>query len=187
MTTVHHPPLKGLGTQHHPNWLWIGLSIAMVALVVLAIGWTTSSPTVTDTPTVAASVGADLAGEATAAQFASPGVTTQYFGATGMPETDWVRELAVSSPIALNLSNGMELNHEATAMHFAEPGVTAVYFGDTGVPEADWVRELAVSNPIALNLFSGSELDHEVTPIRFADAGVTVLYFGDSGVLDPEK
>jgi hypothetical protein len=186
MTTVHHPPLKGLGTQHDPNWLWIGLSVAMVALIVLAIGWTTSSPTVTDTPTVAA-VGADLTAEATAAQFASPGVTTQYFGQTGLPEADWVRELAVSNPIALNLFNGMELNHEATAMHFAEPGVTAVYFGDAGLPEADWVRELAVSNPIALNLFNGMELDHEVTAIHFADEGVTVRYFGNSGELDPEK
>ena len=52
MTTVHHPPLKGLGAQHDPNWLWIGLTVVTVVLIMAAITWTTSSPTVTETATV---------------------------------------------------------------------------------------------------------------------------------------
>jgi hypothetical protein len=132
MTTVHHPPLKGLGAQHDPSWLWIGLSVLMVGLIAAAISWTASDPTVTETATVDAVITAELAEEATAAHFASPGVTTQYFGANGTPEADGIRELAVSNAIALNLFNGMELEHEVTAIHFAEPGVTVLYFGDSG-------------------------------------------------------
>jgi hypothetical protein len=187
MTTVHHPPLRGIGAQHDPSWLWIGLSVLMVGLIAAAISWTASDPTVTETATVDAVITAELAEEATAAHFASPGVTTQYFGASGVPEADWVRELAVNNAIALNLFNGMELTHDTTTMQLAEAGVTTPYFGANGVPEADWVRELAVSNAIALNLFNGMELDHEVTAIHFAEPGVTVLYFGDSGEPPPDK
>jgi hypothetical protein len=81
--------------------------------------------------------GMELNNEMTAAQFAAPGVTTDYFGATGLPEADWVRELAVSNAIALHLFSGMELDHEVTPIHFAEPGVTVLYFGDPGLLNPD--------------------------------------------------
>jgi hypothetical protein len=187
MTTVHHPPLKGLGAQHDPNWLWVGLTVVTVVLIMAAITWTTYSPTVTETATPGAVIDTELAEEATAFHLASPGVTTQYFGADGAPEADWVRELAVGNVISLTLFNGMELDHEATPARFAAAGVTTQYFGANGIPEADWVRELAVGNVISLSLFNGMELDHEVTPIHFAAPGVTVLYFGNSDELDPER
>ena len=132
MTTVHHPPLKGLGTQHSPNWLWIGLSVVTVVLIIVAISWTTSSPDVAETAAVDSVISAEMAEEATAAKFASPGVTTQYFGAKGTPEADWVRELAVSNAIALNMFSGMELDHEVTPIRIAKPGVTVLYFGNSG-------------------------------------------------------
>jgi hypothetical protein len=143
MTTVHHPPLKGLGAQHNPNWLWIGLTVIAVLLIVAAFSWTMSSPTLTETATADVVTDIEPAHEVTPARFASPGVTSQYFGSDGLPEADWVRELAVSNPIALNMFRGMELTHEVTAIQFSEPGVTGLYFGNDGLPEADWVRELA--------------------------------------------
>ncbi len=139
MTTVHHPPLKGLSAHHDPNWLWIGLTVVMVVLIMAAITWTMTCPTATETASVqhAIDIEAELDNEMTAAQFATPGVTTDYFGATGLPEAEWVRELAVSNAIALNLFNGMEPDHEVTAFHFAEPGVTVLYFGDPGLLNPD--------------------------------------------------
>jgi hypothetical protein len=88
MTTAHHPPLKGLGAQHEPNWLWIGVSVVTIVLVMVAIAWTTSSPRVTETGTAGSAVLTEMDHEVTAAHFASPGVTTQYFGATGLPEAE---------------------------------------------------------------------------------------------------
>jgi len=121
MATVHHPPLKGVGFQHNASRAWIWLSIVLAVLLIGAIAWSVSSPSVSETATVKTVTSTEFDHEMTPGQIVSPGVTTQYFGNSG--------ELY---PMPMPAS-GFELDHEVTAgYHVQQPGVTTQYFGNSG-------------------------------------------------------
>jgi len=79
MATVHHPPLKGVGFQHNASRAWIWLSIVLAVLLIGAIAWSVSSPSVSETATVKTVTSTEFDHEMTPGQIVSPGVTTQYF------------------------------------------------------------------------------------------------------------
>jgi hypothetical protein len=119
MTTVHHPPLKGIDFRHDHQWLWAGLLSALVVIVVMAVAWGLTNANLTDDTFVASVEGVELIEEATVGHVQSPGVTAQYFGNSG--------ELY---PVPVS---AFELDHETTAgYHVQRPGVTAQYFGNSG-------------------------------------------------------
>ena len=121
MTTVHHPPLKGVDFRHDHQWLWAGSLIALVAIVVMAVAWALTNASLTDDTFVASVEGTEMIEEATVGHVQSPGVTAQYFGNSG--------ELY---PMPMPAS-GFELDHEVTAgYHVQQPGVTTQYFGNSG-------------------------------------------------------
>ncbi|NHZ71347.1 MAG: hypothetical protein GWP18_06860 [Proteobacteria bacterium] len=162
MTTVHHPaPIHNRRSHaefgEHHEWLWIGLSIILVAALAAGFAWLVVRP-FEPAPTAASRVsGFDYNNAATSGQMISPGVTSQYFGNSG----ELIGDAAVS-----------EYDHEMTTGHIVSPGVTTPYFGNSGVlfPEAPT-----------------SEYDHETSRAQTIRPGVTTPYFGESGELDPEK
>ncbi len=121
MTTVQHPPMRGVDFHHDNDWLRAGVSVALVVLAVAAIGWALSNADLTDDTFVASVEGTELNEEATVAYAQSPGVTTQYFGNSG--------ELF---PIPVSPS-GFELDHEvSTGFHVQQEGVISQYLGNSG-------------------------------------------------------
>jgi len=121
MTTVHHPPFKGIDFRHDHKWLSAGLLIALVVIVAMAVAWGLTNVDLTDDTFVASVEGTELNEEATVGHVQQPGVTAQYFGNSG--------ELY---PMPMSAS-GFELDHEVTAgYHVQQPGVTTPYFGNSG-------------------------------------------------------
>ena len=120
MTTVHHPPLKGVDFRHNQNWLWIALSTVLVVLAIGAIGWAMSNASVTEATFADSVEGTGMAAEATSFHVQRPGVTSEYFGNSGelYPE--------------VMLIGGFDINHDATVGHIQRPGVTTPYFGNSG-------------------------------------------------------
>jgi lipopolysaccharide export system protein LptC len=114
MATVHHPPLKGVAFQHNASRAWIWLSIVLAVLLIGAIAWSVSSPSVSETATVKTVTSTELDHEVSAGYHVQqPGVTTQY-GNSGETVTS------------------TELDHEVSAgYHVQQPGVTTQY-GNSG-------------------------------------------------------
>lgn len=164
MTTVHHPPLRGVDFHRDHEWLWAGLSVALVVLAIAAIGWVLSNADLNEATFVESVEGTELNEEATVGHAQSPGITTQYFGNSG-----------VLYPVLVSPS-GFELGHEvSTGFHVQQPGVTTQYFGNSGVLYP------------ALVSASGFEVDHEVTSFHPQSPGITTQYFGYSGELNPDN
>ena len=83
MATVQHPVPARATAHHNLDWLWIGLSVVLVALVAGAIAWVIFRPAATIPPLPAEVAGFEYTQEATAGHIASPGVTSEYFGYSG--------------------------------------------------------------------------------------------------------
>ncbi len=84
MTNVIEPPLHGVLFQHNASRAWIWVSIALVMLLIGAIAWSVSSPSVSETAAVTPVTSTEFDHDMTPGQVVSPGVTTQYFGYNGV-------------------------------------------------------------------------------------------------------
>jgi hypothetical protein len=120
MTTVHHPPLKGVDFHRNQSWLWIALSTVLVVLAIGAIAWAMSNASVTEATFAGSVEGTEMAAEATSFHVQMPGITSEYFGNSGelYPEI---------MPIG-----GFDIHRDATVGHIQRPGITAQYFGNSG-------------------------------------------------------
>ena len=120
MTTVHHPPLKGVDFHHNQAWLLVALSTVLIVLAIGAIAWAISNASVTEATFVDAVEGTEVVAEATSFHVQQPGVTVEYFGNSGVlyPE--------------IMLIGGFDINHDATVGHIQRPGITTPYFGNSG-------------------------------------------------------
>ena len=120
MTTVHHPPLKGVDLHHNQGWLWIALSTVLVVLAIGAIAWAMSNASVTEATFAGSVERIEIAGEATPFHVQQPGVTAEYFGNSGVlyPE--------------VMLIGGFDIDNNATVGHIQRPGITTPYFGNSG-------------------------------------------------------
>ena len=146
MATVQHPMPTRTHVHHNLEWLWVGLSVILVALIAGAIAWVVFQPAATVPALPAEVVGFEYTQEATAGMLAQPGVTGEYFGYSGelYPETALqitdpgeAASLIRSVDMAIDASNwatvgGFAFDNEATIGHVASPGVTGEYFGYSG-------------------------------------------------------
>jgi len=147
MTTAHHPVSAGTAVQHNFEWLWIGLSVILVAIVAGVVAWAVFRPAATVPPLPAEVIGFEYSIQATTGHIAEPGVTGEYFGYSGelYPEVAAVQitdpgEAAslmrsVDASIAashLAMVGGFELDDEATTGHIASSGIAGEYFGYSG-------------------------------------------------------
>jgi hypothetical protein len=128
MTTANHP--SHMGVRWHPNheWLWIGLSAIVIALVAVAFIWIANQPANTVAPVLESRSGFEYDHEVTTGQIVSPGVTTEYFGNSG--------ELYPALSV-LPSATGFAYDHEVTTGQIVSPGVTTEYFGNSGELFAD--------------------------------------------------
>jgi len=189
MATAQHPASTGATVHHNLDWLWIGLSVVLVALIAGAVAWAIFRPAVTVPPLPAEVIGFEYTQEATTGMAVQPGVTGEYFGYSG--------ELYPAAALASSVM-GFEYDNDATTGMLVQPGVTGEYFGYSGelYPEvvaaqittpgeaASLIR--SVDRAIAashLAMLGGFEVDHEVTLGHIASPGVTGQYFGYSGEL----
>ncbi|MEN8234771.1 MAG: hypothetical protein ABFR89_07590 [Actinomycetota bacterium] len=157
MATVQHPAPRRVEVHHNFDWLWISLSVILVALIAGAIAWAIFRPAVEVPPLLDEVTGFEIDHEVTAMKIAAPGVTTPYFGYSGelMPGTEMV----------------------ASVVQITDPGEAASLMRSVD-------RAIAVSNWALIGAF---DLDHEATPGHVATPGVTTDYFGFNPVLDPDK
>ncbi len=169
MATVQHPTSTGVSAHHNLDWLWISLSVVLVALVAGGVAWAIFRPAVTVPPLPAEVIGFEYGQEATTGHVAQPGVTGEYFGYSG--------ELYAAATLAPSVM-GFEYNQEATPGHLASPGVTGQYFGNSG--------ELYAAAVLAPSVM-GFEYGQEATTGHIASPGVTGQYFGHSGERCPES
>ena len=162
MTTAHHPVPTRVGSRHDHDWLWIGLTAILIALMAGAISWAVFRPDTAPT-TAPGTAGFAYDHEVTPARTISPGVTVAYFGHSGALD-------AVVAPV-----RGFEVDHEATSVHLASPGITTTYFGHSG--------ELY---PMSARV-GGFDADDDTTTMHLATDGVTTIYFGNSGEIDADN
>lgn len=120
MTTVHHPPLKGVDFHHSQSWLLVALSTVLILLAIGAIAWAMSNASVTEATFVGAVEGTEVGAEATSFHVQKPGVTSEYFGNSGVLYPEVV------------LIGGFDIAHDATVGHIQKPGITTPYFGNSG-------------------------------------------------------
>jgi hypothetical protein len=152
MATAQHPAPGRTAVHHNFGWLWISLSVILVALIAGAVAWAIFRPAATVPPLPAEVTGFEYTQEATAGMAVQPGVTGEYFGYSGelYPEvvaaqiTDpgEAASLFRSVDAAIEASHlaelgGFEFGHEVTPGHVASPGVTGQYFGYSGEMFAD--------------------------------------------------
>ncbi len=128
MATAQHPVPARTAVHHNFDWLWIGLSVILVALIAGAVAWAIFRPAVTVPPLQAEVIGFEYSQEATTGMAVQPGVTGEYFGYSG--------ELYPAAMLAPSVM-GFEYDHEVTPGHIASPGVTSEYFGYSGELFAD--------------------------------------------------
>ncbi|MEA2010036.1 MAG: hypothetical protein U9N78_04960, partial [Actinomycetota bacterium] len=83
MATAQHPVPARTAAHHNFDWLWIGLSVVLVALIAGAVAWAIFRPAVTVPPLPAEVIGFEYNQEATTGQAVQPGVTGEYFGYSG--------------------------------------------------------------------------------------------------------
>jgi hypothetical protein len=165
MATAQHPVPTRTAVHHNFDWLWIGLSVILVALIAGAVAWVILRPAATVLPLPTEVSGFEYSQEATTGQAVQPGVTGEYFGYSG--------ELYPAAVLAPSVM-GFEYDSDATTGMLVQPGVTGEYFGYSG--------ELYPAAMLAPSVM-GFEYDHEVTPGHVASPGVTSEYFGYSGEL----
>ncbi len=165
MTTVHHPPVRGVDFHHIQDWMGVGLSVILVAVLAGTVVWAVSRPDTAGPVVVDAVSGVEYDHEVTSYHEVSPGVTAQYFGYSGEPINEFTS------------AGGFEVDHEAsTGIYKVSPGVTTQYFGYSGEP----INEFTSAG--------GFEVDHEAsTGIYKVSPGVTTQYFGYSGELSSDK
>ncbi len=147
MTTAHHPVPTHAGIHHNLEWMWISLSVVLVALVAGGIAWVVFQPAATIAPLPDQVVGFEYSPEATVGRVGQPGVTGDYFGYSGAlhPEvgvaqiTDPGEAASLMRSVDASIAashwatvGGFELNHEATTGQIASPGVNGEYFGYSG-------------------------------------------------------
>ena len=170
MTSAHPPATTQVGFGHNNDWLWIGLTAILVAMVAGGVMWFITSPDDTATEALPQSVtGFEYDHEVTPIHLSEPGVTTPYLGYSG--------ELWPAIQV-LPAARGFDYDHEVTPFHIAEPGVTTQYFGFSG--------ELWPAIQV-LPAARGFDYDHEVTPMHLVEGRVTTEYYGYSGVLSDES
>jgi hypothetical protein len=136
MATVQHPAPVRIHVRHDLDWLWISLSVVLVALAAGAIAWAVFRPSVEVPMLPAEVVGFEYAGEATAGQAVEPGITAPYFGYSG--------ELYPVTRVAA-MAGGFSYENESTPLRIAAAGVTTPYFGYSGalMPASETVRALS--------------------------------------------
>jgi hypothetical protein len=123
MATAQHPASTGAASHHNFDWLWIGLSVILVALVAGGVAWAIFRPAVTVPPLPAEVIGFEYTAEATTGHVAQSGLTGEYFGYSG--------ELYPAAILAPSLM-GFAYDHEVTPGHIASLGVAGQYFGNSG-------------------------------------------------------
>ena len=123
MATAHHPASTGVSTHHSHDWLWISISVVLVALIAGGIAWAIFRPAITIPPLPAEVIGFEYNQEATTGHVGQPGVTGEYFGYSG--------ELYAAATLAPSLI-GFEYSQEVTPGHIANLGATGQYFGYSG-------------------------------------------------------
>ncbi|MEN8114458.1 MAG: hypothetical protein ABFS21_08715 [Actinomycetota bacterium] len=152
MATAHHPEPARIHVSHNFDWLWISLSVILIALIAGTIAWAVFRPAV-EVPSLPAEViGFEYDHEVTTGMAVSPGVTTPYFGYSGelYPEVAAARSLDPGEAASLMRSvdraiegshwstlSGFELEDDTTSFHIAKPGITADYFGMNPVLDPD--------------------------------------------------
>ena len=167
MTSAHPPTTADVGFGHGSDWLWIGLSAILVAMIAGGVMWLITSTDDTTTAALPESVtGFEYSDDATPMHMAEPGVTTPYFGYSG----------ELMPMVAPALVPGFDYDHEVTSMHLVDGWVTTEYYGNSG--------ELLPM--VAPALVPGFDYDHEVTPIHMVNDWITTEYYGNSGVLFDE-
>jgi hypothetical protein len=152
MATAQHPVPTRTAVHHDFDWLWIGLSVILVALIAGAVAWVIFRPAVTVPPLPAEVIGFEYSQEATPGMAVQRGVTGEYFGYSGelYPEVAAVHitdpgEAAslirsvdrANAASHLAMLGGFEFDDEVTRVHIASPGVTGQYFGHSGELFAD--------------------------------------------------
>ena len=168
MTSAHPPTTTHVGFGHDNDWLWIGLTAILIAVIAGGVMWLITQPD-EEAAAVAQSVtGFEVDHEVTPIHLSEPGVTTPYFGFSG--------ELWPAVQV-LPAARGFDYDHEVTTIRLAEPGVTSQYFGFSG--------ELWPAVQV-LPAARGFDYDHEVTPMHLVDGWITTEYYGNSGVLFDE-
>lgn len=166
MTSVHHHPSSDVGLHHVPDWVWIGLAALLAVAFGLGIGYMIGNQDAETTGASAAAVdGFAYDNESTPMRIVQPGVTTAYFGNSGVLYPD---------PIPAAPLMGLEVANESTSMHLLSGLVTTEYYGNSG--------ELYPALTVAPSAM-GFDYDHEVTPMHLSSDGVTTTYFGNSGEL----
>ena len=123
MATAQHPASTGVTSHHNFDWLWIGLSAILVALVAGGVAWAIFRPAVTVPPLPAEVIGFEYTEEATTGHVAQSGVTGEYSGYSG--------DLYPAAILAPSLM-GFAYDHDVTPGHITSPGVTGQYFGNSG-------------------------------------------------------
>jgi hypothetical protein len=123
MTTVHHP--SHMGVRWHPdrNWLWVAISIVVVALITFTIAWIVTQPVATPTSEVQSISGFEHSHEATPMHLTDAGITTNYAGYSG--------ELYPAITV-LQAAEGFAYDHEVTPIRFTDTGITTNYVGYSG-------------------------------------------------------
>ena len=178
MATAQHPAPGRTAVHHNFDWLWISLSVILVALIAGAVAWAIFRPAATVPPLPAEVTGFEYTQEATTGMVVQPGVTGEYFGYSG----ELYSEIAATGSVAgitldptamwgTEFSNPGELYPEVVAAQITDPGEAASLFRSVDAAiEASHLAELG-----------GFEFGHEVTPGHVASPGVTGQYFGYSG------
>jgi hypothetical protein len=182
MATAHHPASTGVSPHHNFDWLWISLSVVLVALVAGGVAWAIFRPAVTVPPMRAEVIGFEYGQEATTGHLPQPGVTGEYFGYSGelYPELATVSVMGITwDPTALwgaEFSDPAELYPAVGAAQIIDAGEAASLIRSVD-------RAIAATNVVMID---GFEYSNDATTGHFASPGVTGLYFGYSDELFPE-
>jgi hypothetical protein len=125
MTTgIHHREPLHLHMPHGMEWMWVGIAIVVVAIVVagIAVPLIQSDDTAASLPGTVQ--GFEYTEEFTTAHMNAGAVTSAYVGLSG---DLWVAD----TPVA-----GFE-HHDATTGHLPVPGVTSPFVGESGELDPD--------------------------------------------------
>ena len=147
MATAQHPVPGRTAVHHNFDWLWISLSVVLVALIAGTVAWAIFRPAATVPPLPAEVTGFEYTQEATTGMVVQPGVTGEYFGYSGELYAEVVAAQITDpgeaaslirsvdraiAPSHLAMVGGFEFDHEVTPGYVASPGVTGQYFGNSG-------------------------------------------------------
>jgi hypothetical protein len=108
---------------HNLEWLWIGLTAIVVALIAGGIAWAVFQPTAPVEPLPVEVQGFAYTQDATAGQMATLDATGEYLGNSG--------ELYPAVTVAPS-AQGFAYDNESTAAQFGTPSMMGEYFGYSG-------------------------------------------------------